>query len=368
MNQEEQISLYYKDGRSNKEYHTQLRQQDGGWVVLFQYGPRGGTLTSGTKTKEPVDFDAAKKAYDKLVKEKMGKGYAPGAESGAFIGTSLEERFTGIVPQLLNPIDEAQAQSLLTDPDWVLQEKHDGHRRLAQQTAEELLGINRKGLVTGLPLAVALELQKLPQFILDGELVGEEYFLFDVLQWEGVSAKEMTYEQRLALLSEVEKRLCEAGAEAVVVTPTARTEAEKKALYEKVRAAGREGLVFKRLDAAYVPGRPNSGGNQLKRKFTHSASLIVASRNPTKRSVSMKLLDADYKEVNVGNVTIPSNYDIPSVGQVIEVEYLYAYDGGSLYQPQYKGVRDDLDAATACVLTQLHLKPAGMGNEGESEE
>lgn len=44
--QAEKISLFYKDAKSNKEYHAQLEQKEPGWVVLFQYGPRGGTLTS----------------------------------------------------------------------------------------------------------------------------------------------------------------------------------------------------------------------------------------------------------------------------------------------------------------------------------
>ncbi|MNR71502.1 ATP-dependent DNA ligase [compost metagenome] len=368
--QQDNISLYYKDGRSNKEYHAQLQQKDAGWVVLFQYGPRGGTLTTGTKTKEPVDYEVAKKAYDKLVKEKVGKGYQPGEEGSAYVGTSLEERFTGIVPQLLNPIDEAGAQALITDPDWVMQEKHDGHRRLVQMTSEQLLGINRKGLVTGLPEAVALELKSLEThapFVLDGELVGEELFLFDILEWEGQDLRGAEYGYRLAMLSMVGDYLKKADAEAVTVSPTEGSEEGKRKLYEAIRAAGREGLVFKRVTSQYVPGRPNSGGNQLKRKFVHSASVLVAARNPTKRSVSIQVLDADFKKVDVGNVTIPANYDIPAVGAIVELEYLYAYEGGSLYQPQYKGVRDDLDG-TACTISQLHYKPAGASGAGESED
>jgi bifunctional non-homologous end joining protein LigD len=49
------------------------------------------------------------------------------------------------------------------------------------------------------------------------------------------------------------------------------------------------------------------------------------------------------EEVSVGNVTIPVNFDIPRVGSVVEVRYLYAYPGGSLYQPVYLGARTDVD-------------------------
>ena len=30
-------------------------------------------------------------------------------------------------------------------------------------------------------------------------------------------------------------------------------------------------------------------------------------------------------------------------GDMVEIKYLYAYKGGSLYQPQYLGIRDDKD-------------------------
>lgn len=43
--------------------------------VLFQYGRVGNTLTSGTKTLIPVDEAEANKVYDKLIKDKKGKGY-----------------------------------------------------------------------------------------------------------------------------------------------------------------------------------------------------------------------------------------------------------------------------------------------------
>ena len=67
-------SLYYSEGRSNKEYHAEIVEISGGNVVNFRYGRRGGTLTSGTKTSSPIEFTEAKRIFDKLVKEKTGKG------------------------------------------------------------------------------------------------------------------------------------------------------------------------------------------------------------------------------------------------------------------------------------------------------
>ena len=57
----------------------------------------------------------------------------------------------------------------------------------------------------------------------------------------------------------------------------------------------------------------------------------------------------------VGNVTIPANCEIPQKGDLVEVRYLYAYKGGSLYQPTYLGKRSDVDE-DECVLNQLKYK------------
>jgi len=68
----------------------------------------------------------------------------------------------------------------------------------------------------------------------------------------------------------------------------------------------------------------------------------------------MSLLE-DGKEVFVGNVTISVNKDIPKEREIIEVKYLYAYRGGSLYQPSFLQVRKDVDEKE-CLMSQLKYK------------
>lgn len=366
--QEQRISLFYKDASSDKEYHAQLLAEADGFVVTFQYGKRGGTLTEGRKTATPVAYDKALKVYDKLVKEKTGKGYTPADSAALFVGTSLEERFTGIVPQLLNPIDDGQADELVADDDWILQEKYDGHRRMLRNDGATSFGINRKGLAVGMPEEVAqcfAALARLAPLTLDGELMGTTYAIYDILEMSGKDVRELSYKQRLELLEELSILLDAAGVSAnFFVVPTWFKTQDKREQLAKLRATGAEGGVFKRLDSLYVAGRPNSGGNQVKRKFTHSASVLVSKAHPTKRSVAVEAFDEAGAKVALGNVTIPSNYDIPVAGAIVEVEYLYAYPGGSLFQPQYKGVRDDIDE-DACVLSQLHYK---RGTDEDSDE
>ncbi|MDM8556367.1 hypothetical protein QUF75_16715, partial [Desulfococcaceae bacterium HSG7] len=139
----------------------------------------------------------------------------------------------------------------------------------------------------------------------------------------------------------------------VTVIETAKTQKEKQRLYDRLQASGAEGVVFKKHAASYTAGRPKSGGNQVKFKFYATASVVVTKIND-KRSVAVGIL-AEERRVGVGNVTIPPNKDVPAVNSVIEVRYLYAYPGGSLYQPAYIGVRDDVGVED-CVISQLKYK------------
>jgi bifunctional non-homologous end joining protein LigD len=51
----------------------------------------------------------------------------------------------------------------------------------------------------------------------------------------------------------------------------------------------------------------------------------------------------------MGKVTIPPNHEIPSEGELVEVLYLYAYKGGAVFQPVYKGKRPDSDLSDATI-------------------
>jgi bifunctional non-homologous end joining protein LigD len=136
---------------------------------------------------------------------------------------------------------------------------------------------------------------------------------------------------------------------------TAFTTGQKLALLERLRQGKREGIVFKLLAAPYTPGRPNSGGSQLKHKFCATLSAVVARVNK-QRSVELQLLGSDGWRT-CGNVTIPANHPVPQAGAVVEVKYLYAFkESDLLYQPVYLGVREDV-AGPECLASQLKYKP-----------
>jgi len=349
----EKITLFFRQGSSNKVYQAAIESKDGLFTVNFAYGRIGNTLQTGSKTSSPVPYDEAKAIYNKLIREKTSKGYTP-IEDGTRYQQS-DRQATGILPQLLNPIDENQLAVLLTDSHHVMQEKFDGRRLLIRKLGDTVTGINKLGLVVGLPLIIVEEIRvSESDFVIDGEIVGEEYHVFDLLSLDGGDCRLSCYRERFLALTNLMAKFCHLH---ISLVETAHTPFQKGVLFDQMKVRGREGVVFKQADAVYTSGRPNSGGSQFKFKFHETASFIV-SRVNGKRSVALALLDGNV-EIPVGNCTIPPRREIPAVGSIVEVRFLYAFRGGSIYQPVFLGVRDDITAGE-CTLDQLKFKAEGL--------
>jgi bifunctional non-homologous end joining protein LigD len=315
-------------------------------------------MQTGIKTSTPVDYGTAKGIYDKLVRDKMGKGSTPGADGTPYAQSSNEGRVAEIRPQLLNPIEEQEVKFLIKDPAWCMQEKKDGKRILLQRQGAAIHGINKKGLVVGLPSPIVHQASKFgSDVVIDGECVGDVLYAFDLLKLGNDELTRKPYQERLAMLAEL---LDMPFVTMIEVVETAFAPAQKAILYNRLKEARKEGVVFKRLDSPYTPGRPSSGGTQLKHKFCATLSAVVAKANP-QRSVEIRLLSGD-GWMPAGNVAIPPNHEVPNVGSVVEVKYLYAIPAsGCLYQPVYLGTRTDV-ANHECVVSQLKFK--GEDDEG----
>ena len=354
----DRVTLYYRQGGSDKVYQAAVEPSGKGFVVNFAYGRRGSTLQSGTKTPAPLEYAAARKLFDKLVREKTAKGFTPGEDGTPYRHSDHAQRFTGILPQLLNPIGEEDLELYINDERWWMQEKFDGRRLLVRKHNQEVLAINPKGLSVGLPEPIACAVLTLAaeSCLLDGEAVGEVYHAFDLLEQDRSDLRSDPYALRYDQLVQL---IDPAGGIVLRFAQTATDAGEKACMLLKLRERRREGVVFKDRGAGYTPGRPTSGGPQVKLKFYATCSCLVAAINRGRRSVALELIDGK-KHVAVGNVTIPPDHAIPTSGQVAEVRYLYVYPGGSLFQPLYLGPREDIPQE-ACAVTQLKYR-------GEAED
>ncbi|MEO5915811.1 MAG: WGR domain-containing protein [Luteolibacter sp.] len=345
-------SLHFREGSSDKVYQAAIEPKDDGYIVTFAYGRRGNTLTTGTKTPHIVTLQQAQAIYGKLVASKTSKGYKPDGESATpYQQTGREGEDSGIRCQLLNPVDESELQRLLTGTSHCLQEKFDGRRLMIRKQGDTITGINRRGIVVAIPEPIRLAVSLIPYDVLiDGEAVGDTLHAFDLLELDGHDLRERRYIDRHAgLLVTIPQNQSALRWVSTSIDPNDKVES-----YEESRQTNREGVVFKEVDAPYNPGRPNSGGPQLKFKFVESASFVVIAIN-SKRSVTLGLYDGD-DLISAGNVTIPPNHEIPLLGTVVEVRYLYAFlESGSIYQPVYQGKRHDIPASE-CATDQLKYK------------
>src|SRR5579859_5775856 len=136
MAAQDRVTLYYREGSSDKVYQVAIAPADKLFVVNFAYGRRGSTLSTGTKTSSPVDYDAARKIFIKLVSEKKAKGYTDGEDGTPYQHTNKQS--SGILPQLLNSIEETEVERLLYDDDYCAQEKFDGRHILVRKQAAQI--------------------------------------------------------------------------------------------------------------------------------------------------------------------------------------------------------------------------------------
>ena len=353
-----EVSLYFQQGSSDKEYHIQLEEVDGGYVVNFQYGRRGSALKSGTKTVEPVSLPEAQKIYDKLLNSKVGKGYS--------VDTSTQQQFSGNVaapktvhklPQLLNIV--FTAKEFINDDSYLAQEKRDGERRMVVRGPDgTAMGLNKKGQEVPLPNNIINSIDV--HCTIDGEIIGETLYAFDILSLNGEDLEGEPCIERISTLNTLR------FGEGIRVVETAYNTEEKQKMFDKLKREHREGIVFKKKDAPYTHGRPNTGGNQLKYKFYKTATFIVANLTPGKRSVGLELID-NGKRRFMGKVTIPPNKEIPNVGDLVEVRYLYAYKDGAVYQPTYIWKREDSDLTDANI-DQIIYKAEDFAKGGEIDK
>lgn len=342
------IHLYYRQGSSDKVYEPAIVERvPGTYDVVAGYGRRGATLRQAVKITS-VSLERATKVYDELVREKIADGYRPSGDAPAATVAAVSERDgqrANVPIQLLTFVDGDELEALLDDPNVVGIEKYDGERRLVVIAPDgTATGVNRLGLFVPLASNLVHTCSLLPNdTILDAEIIGETLYAFDALRYASEDLTGYGYTARHdAVADDINARL-----ERTPGIVVARYTYEKRALLAKLQAENAEGIVLRHARAPVTPGRPASGGTARKFKFYETATCEVIGQNDDRRSVALCVYDGD-RGIEIGNVTIPANHNIPKPGEFAEIRYLYAYpNGGSLYQPVYLGRRSDVIRADA---------------------
>jgi hypothetical protein len=306
---------------------------------------------------------------DELIVQRI-QNFGPAPVTNTVAATTVvapgEKIQTGNIPQLPNMIDEQQANDLIDLDEWDhwgMQEKMDGNHVMVD-TREGIKASNKKGILKVVSPqflnSIQPQLDGKPAMLLDGEQIGNNYYVYDLLHCDGEDLRPLAYEDRLDRLARYFPSMGSSSYPAIQVVPMYVGIQEKREAFNRFKAEGREGVVFKRLKAPFTAGRPNSGGDMLKHKFYATASVRVSSRETGKRSVGLELATppgagSPSEWIDMGNVTIPANRTVPQPGDIVEVRYLYAFRGGKMFQTTYLGPRDDIDTEE-CLTTQLKYK------------
>ncbi|MBA3540792.1 MAG: WGR domain-containing protein [Deltaproteobacteria bacterium] len=359
------IQLFFQEGSSDKVYNAQIIEDGGAFTVKVQWGRRGASLSEGAKAVK-VARAVADKTFDKLVREKRTKGYeeiagkvkpapiAPpdGEGSGSKSGGPRRAR-VGLAAQLLEPIDEDELARFIADDTMVAQQKLDGIR-VVVTIGETLVPTNRDGQVTKLASDAALSgLRYLPLgTVVDGEVMGEEYWMFDLLMLAGTDVRGRGYVERWEML---ENELEPALTDEARILPVAIGKAAKQKLYDRLRAASAEGMVFKDRHAGYKAGR---NATQRKLKFIKACDVVILENAGNAYQMAVydgkKLFEVGRVFAGTTNASRKALDACLGNGEqpVCEVKYLYATADDQLFQPVFVRMRDD-KPAKQCVRAQL---------------
>ncbi len=88
------------------------------------------------------------------------------------------------------------AETLMSDPNFWMQQKHDG-KRVIVHCADAITGINRKGLTIALPQSIVKSAAEIGvPCIIDGEAVGDTFNAFDLIALNNRDCRSSPYWER----------------------------------------------------------------------------------------------------------------------------------------------------------------------------
>jgi bifunctional non-homologous end joining protein LigD len=218
----------------------------------------------------------------------------------------------GILPAFLEPSLPQTADKAPSGPKWAHEIKYDGYRIQARIDGRDIRLLTRKGLnwtSRFANVAVALKELGLSSALIDGEVVVEDpsgipsftllqadlassrserfrYFVFDLLYCEGFDLTKATMADRKALLQEITGGLPPNS----LIRFSEHMQIDGPTMFEHASRLGLEGIVSKRLDLPYRPGR---GDHWLKIKGAHRQEFVILGYLPStaaKGSVGALLL------------------------------------------------------------------------------
>lgn len=387
------IRLENTQASHNKFYELHLDKAPGRFTVTGLYGAIG-QAPQKTIIYDGDDESAAMKELKKKQLEKEKKGYkivqdslsitedlAKPVHVKPLVITENRDDIRIVWPMNARGVeDDAHFEELMTDDNYVLQEKLDGMRGVDHITNDGMRIFSRNAGVAdptrplektaSLPHLAAIKFPRLAGTIMDSEilmpgvdsatLAGNvnsrdnrednkkvKLYVFDVLQYKGDDLTSLTLEERLPYL---DKLKTEAVSPFIVYVPYAFGTKAKRALYEKIMSAGGEGVMFKNVKATYAEGdRP--AHNMYKAKKSKTFDCVVMGFTTGKGKYNNKVgalvfgqyVDGELTELGQASgmsddiredmTEHPEKY----IGKAVVIKAMERLKSGALRHPVYKG-------------------------------
>jgi bifunctional non-homologous end joining protein LigD len=279
-----------------------------------------------------------------------------------------------ITPVRAAPAVAGQADELIADDRWAEAQKLDGVRCLIHVTDAGVKALSKQGKTLRCPAPVLNFFRPLARtegarFCIDGELLRVGGFWpFDLVVARSPKATTVIspstkYQERRKWLAHLVDLM--GDSDHVKLLPEAVGTTAKQNLYDRVFAAGGEGVIFRHLEAPYRCGKEDRHG-VIKVKFRHDIDCFVIDvERDGKANLAVAVLDGD-QQVEIAEVgqtgdgaeiarrwkaeqRKPKGRRRPVIVNVI---YQYASDDDHLIMPTYPTLRDDRGLET-CTLDQL---------------
>ena len=201
-----------------------------------------------------------------------------------------------LLRKVFPPMLATLAETPPGDKSWAYELKYDGFRALVGIAGASIAmwSRNELDLAPRFPaVAAALSKLKLPEVVLDGEVVvldeqgaprfqllqqgdrREILIVFDILWLDGHDLRKLTYDQRREILEKTLKRTPAA------IKVSEKIETSGAAALERAKKSGWEGIIAKRRTSVYEPRRSKEW---LKVKAINEQELVVVGWNPSTHS------------------------------------------------------------------------------------
>jgi hypothetical protein len=348
--------LECKTGGHNKFYELWMEQKGSSdyWFVNFKYGAIGTSGLSGSKTPTAMMKHLASGIYNKLLTEKLGKGYSTVKEGSKALPKSMqsfvEEKAkkktmsdylsVGLMMPTKDVLENLEAYT--KNGDWMFQQKLNGQFCRIFWTGigkDEPIAFNKTGGIVELNDEISSAVRKAGKaVILDGELINGAFHAVDALRIGTVDLEHVYADLRFDALSGYVSQYQGAY---IHFVQCGLSEDAKRELVKHLQDNSQEGVVIKLKAAKYEAGKASMASKavSVKIKFWKEVSALMLKWND-KNSIQVAVREKvgmSHKTLNVGNVTVPEKYknQIKDAGEgcIVRVRYLFATAANKLYQP-----------------------------------